>query len=83
MAALNNNLSETNDHYSAFQCVGSRHIHKEIKLLKTMKGMDRIMCETDLYLIRRHTYMCNIFSDVDSEALSMSAYVPLWYSHFQ
>ena len=34
----------------------SRHIHKEIKLQKAMNVMDRILCKTDLIVIRRHTY---------------------------
>ena len=35
-----------------------------------MNGMDRILCETDLIVIRRHTYKCNTFSDVDFKAFS-------------
>ena len=48
-----------------------------------MKGMDGILCKTNHILIRRHKYKCNTFSDVDFEAFSKSAYVPLWYSQFQ
>ena len=48
-----------------------------------MNGMDKSLCKTDLILIRRHTFMCNTFSDVDFEAFCKSAYVPLWYSQFQ
>ena len=66
-----------------FICLGSRHIHKEIKLQNAMNGIDRILCKKDLILIRRHTYKCNTFSDVDFEAFSKSAYVPLWYLKFQ
>ena len=33
-----------------FKRLGSRHIHKEIKLQKTMNRMDRIVCKTDLIL---------------------------------
>ena len=66
-----------------FKRLGSRHIHKEIKLQKAMNGMDRILCKTDLILIRRHTFKCNTFIDADFEAFSKSAYVPLWYSQFQ
>ena len=36
-----------------------------------------------IILIRRHTYKCNTFSDVDFEAFYKSAYVPLWYSQLQ
>ena len=61
-----------------FKRLGSRHIHKEIKLQKSMSGMDRILCKTDLILIRRHTYKCNTFNDVDFQAFYKSAYVPLW-----
>ena len=42
--------------------------------------MDRILCKTDLILIQRHTYKYTTFSDIDFEAFSKSAYVPLWYS---
>ena len=66
-----------------FKRLGSRHIHKEIKLQKAMNGMDRVLCKTDQILIRRHTYTFNTFSDVYFEAFSKSAYVPLWYSQFQ
>ena len=66
-----------------FKRLGSRHIHKEIKLQKALNGMDRILCKTGLILIRRHTYKCNTLSDVDFEAFSKSAYVPLWYPQFQ
>ena len=66
-----------------FKRLGSRHIHKEIKLQKAMNGMDRILCITDLILIQRHTYKSNALSDVDFEAFSKSAYVPLWYLQFQ
>ena len=66
-----------------FKQLGSRHINKEIKLQKTMNGMDMILCKTDLILTQRHTYKFNTFSDVDVEAFSKSAYVPLWYSQFQ
>ena len=55
-----------------FKCLGSRYIHKEIKLQKTMNKMDRIVCKMDLILILRHTYKCNTFSDVDFEAFSKS-----------
>ena len=48
-----------------------------------MNGMDRILCKTDLIIIQRDIYRCNTFSDVDFEAFSKSAYVPLWYSQFQ
>ena len=37
-----------------FKRLGSRHIHKEIKLRKIIIGMDRILCKTDLIHIRRH-----------------------------
>ena len=63
--------------------LGSRHFHKEIKLQKAIKGMDGILYETGLILIRRHTNKCNTFNEVDFEAFSKSAYVPLWYSQFQ
>ena len=66
-----------------FKRFGSRHIHKEIKLQKTMKGMGRILYKTDLILIRRHTYKCKTFTDVDFEAFYRSAYVPLWYLQSQ
>ena len=66
-----------------FKRSGSRHIHKEIKIQKAMKGMGRILCKTDLILIQRHIYKCNTFSDVDFEAFSKTVYVPLWYSQFQ
>ena len=33
--------------------LGSRHIHKVIKLQGAMNGMDRILCKEDLILIRR------------------------------
>ena len=66
-----------------FKRLGSRHIHTKIKLEKAMNGMDRILCKTDLILIRRHTYKCNTFSDVDFGVFSKSAYEPLWYSQFQ
>ena len=52
--------------------LGSRHIHKEIKLHKAMNNMDKILCKSDVIPIRRDT-----FSDVDFEAFSKSAYVPL------
>ena len=54
-------------YYSAFQTfyLGSRHIHKEIKLQKIMNEMDNILCKTNLILIRRHTNKYNTFSDVD------------------
>ena len=68
--------------YGAFQTFG-QHIHKEIKLQKDMNGMARILCKTDLFLITGHTYKCNTSSDVDFEAFSKSAYVPLWYSQFR
>ena len=61
-----------------FKCLGSRHIHKEIKLQKSMNGMDMILCKTDIILIQRHTYKCKTFSDADFEA-----YVPLWCAQFQ
>ena len=63
--------------------LGSRHIHKEIKLQNALNGIDRILCKKDLILFRRHTYKCNTFSDVDFEAFSKSAYVPLWHLKFQ
>ena len=63
-----------------FKHLGSRHIHKEIKLHKAMNGMDSILYKMDLILIQRHTFKCNTFSDIDFEAFSKSAYVPLWYS---
>ena len=63
--------------YSAFQTLSSRHIQKEIKSKKAMNRMDRILCKTDLILIRRYTYKCNNFSDVDFEAFSKSTNVPL------
>ena len=66
-----------------FKRLGSRHIHIEIKLQKAMNGMDRVLCKTDLILIRRHTYKCNTFSDVGFEAFSKSNYVPVWYSQCQ
>ena len=66
-----------------FKRLGSRHIHKEIKLQKAMNGMDRVLCKTDLILIQRHSYKCDTFSNEDFEAFSKSAYVPLWYSQFQ
>ena len=66
-----------------FKRLGSRHIHKEIELQKTVNGINSILWMTDLILIRRHTYKCNSFSDGDSGAFSKSAYVPLWYSQFQ
>ena len=31
-----------------FKRLGSRCIHKEIKLQKAMNGMDRILCKTEL-----------------------------------
>ena len=66
-----------------FKRLGIRHIHKEIKLQKAVNGMDMILCKTDLIIVRRHTYKCNTFSDVDFEAFSQSACVRLWYSQFQ
>ena len=38
-----------------FKRLGSRHIHKEIKLQKTLNGMDKILCKTDFILIRKLT----------------------------
>ena len=76
-------LPETTATYSVFKGLGNQHLNKEIKLQKAMNGMDRILFKTDLILIRRHTYKCSTFSDVDFEAFSKSAYVPLWYSQFQ
>ena len=35
--------------------LGSRHIHNEVELQKAMNGLDRVLCKTDLILIRRHT----------------------------
>ena len=70
-------------YYSAFQTLGSRHIHKEIKLQKAMNGVDKILCKTDLILIRRLTYKYNTFNHVDFETFSKSAYVPFWYLQFQ
>ena len=68
-----------------FKHLSSRHIHKEIKLQKTLNGMDRIWYKTDLILIRRHTYKCNNFSDVDFGPFSKSAYEPSQFcsSQFQ
>ena len=66
-----------------FKRLGSRHIHKEINLQKSVNGMNRILCKTDLILFRRHAYKCNTFSVVDFEAYPKSAYAPLWYSQFQ
>ena len=66
-----------------FKRLGSLHIYKEIKLQKVMNGIDMIWCKTDLIPIRRHTYKCNTFSDVEFKAFSKPAYVPLWYSQFQ
>ena len=66
-----------------FKGLGSRHILKGIKLQKAMTGIEMTLCKTDLILIRRHTYKCNTFSDVDFEVFLKSAYVPLWYSQFQ
>ena len=58
-------------------------MHKEIKLQQAMNGVDRILCKTDLIFIRSHIYKYNTFNDVDFEAFSKSAYVPLWHSQFQ
>ena len=33
--------------YNAPKRLGSRHIHKEIKLQKAMNRMDRILCKPD------------------------------------
>ena len=66
-----------------FKHLGSRHIHKEIKLQMAMNRMDMILCKTDLILIRRHTYKCNIFSYVYFEEFSKSAYILFWRSQFQ
>ena len=43
-----------------FKRLGSRHIHKELKLHKAMNGMDRILCKTDQILIWRHTCKCTM-----------------------
>ena len=48
-----------------------------------MNGIDYILCKTDLNLIRKLAYKCNIFNDAHFEACFKSAYVPLWYSQFQ
>ena len=58
-----------------FKRSGSRYIHKNIKLQKSMEGMNRILCKTNLTLIWRHIYKCNTFSNVNFEAFSKSAYV--------
>ena len=74
---------DTNYAIEYFKRLGSRHNYTENKLQKAMNGMDRILCKTDLILIRRHTNKGDIFNDVDIEAFSKSNYVPLWYSQFQ
>ena len=74
---------ENNKDFMHFKRLDSRHIHKETTLQKVMNGMDRIMCKTDPFLIRRHTNKSNHFSDIYFEAFSKSAYIPLWYSQFQ
>ena len=43
--------------YSIFQTFSSRHIHKEIKLQKSMNGIDKFLCKTDHNLIRQPTYI--------------------------
>ena len=50
-----------------FKRLGSRHIHKGIKLQKAVNGIDMILCKKDITRILRHTYKCNTFSDVDFE----------------
>ena len=55
-----------------FKRLGSRHIHKEIKLRKGMNEIDKIICKKDL---KRLT--CNTFNDVDFEAYFKSAFEPL------
>ena len=51
-----------------FKCLGSQHIHKDIKLQEGMNRIDYILCKTDLNLIQRLTYKCNTFNDVHFEA---------------
>ena len=39
-----------------FKRLGSRHIHKEIKLPKGTKGVDKILCKTDSQHIQTLAY---------------------------
>ena len=68
--------------YSAFQ-TSRQSTCKKIKFQKAMNVIDMILGKMDLFLIRRHAYKCNNFSDVDFEVFSKPVYVPLWYSQFQ
>ena len=45
-----------------FKRLGSRHIDKEIELQEGMKGIDNILCKTNLNLIRGLTY--NTYNEV-------------------
>ena len=65
-----------------FKRLGSRHIHKEIKLQEGLKVIDYILCKTGLNVLRIQAYNCNNFNDVLFEARFKSAYVPLWYLQF-
>ena len=49
-----------------FKRLGSRPIHREINLQEVVNGIDYILCKTDLNLIRRLTYMCNIFAHFEA-----------------
>ena len=60
----------------------SRHIHKDIKLQKGMKGIDQILCKTDLNLILRLTYRATQSTMYLFKAFLKSACAPLWYSQF-
>ena len=61
--------------YCFFKCLGSRHIHKEIKLQDGKKGIKYILCKTDLDLIRWLAYKCNTLNDAHFEARCKSTFV--------
>ena len=69
--------------YSVFKRLGSRNIHKEMKLQKGKKVVENISCKTDLKHIQRLAYNYNIFKDVHFVTfLSPPIFAQLWYSQF-
>ena len=62
-----------------FKRLGSRHIHKEIRLQEGMNGIHCILCKTDLNPLWTLANKGNTFNDVHFEARLKSAYVPLRY----
>ena len=69
--------------YSAFKMFTQSTYSYRNQIREDYERGGRMLCTTDLTLIRRHTYKCNTFSYVDFETFSKSANVLLWYSQFQ